>query len=73
MTNVILSIPGDPEPSLHQLMAVSALIISAEKLIASGDLPFEEEQSLRLLLPRVYQAFGLASPAERTQPLEAVA
>lgn len=72
MTSIIIAINDEtPDLSLQQRLAASALLVTCEKIIASGWLPPREEQSLRELLPRVYQTFRVLSPAER--PLEGVA
>ena len=71
MTSIILSVPADPEPSLRQLLAVSAIIVSAEKIASSGVLPLSEEIELRELIVRVCGVFGMDTVAER--PLEVVA
>lgn len=71
MTAVILSLHGDPEPSLRQLLAVSAIIVSAEKIASRGLLPLQEEIELRELIVRVCNVFGVDTIAER--PLEVVA
>jgi hypothetical protein len=71
MATVILAVPCDPEPSLRQLLAVSALIVSSEKIAARGILPEHEERELRELIVRVGNVFGMDSIAER--PLEGAA
>lgn len=71
MPAVILSLPTDPEPSLRQLLAVSAIIVSAEKIASRGLLPLDEEIELRELIVRVCNVFGVDTLAER--PLESVA
>jgi hypothetical protein len=68
MTSVILSLPCDPEPSLRQLLAVSAIIVSAEKAASSGKLSEDEEMELREIIVRVCNVFGMPTKAER--PLE---
>ena len=70
MTTVILSVSTDPEPSLRQLLAVSAIIVSAEKIASQGLLPVEEEIQLRELIVRICNVFGMDTRAER--PLEIV-
>ncbi|MCK1367660.1 hypothetical protein [Bradyrhizobium sp. 62] len=71
MTAVILSLPRDPEPSLRQLLAVSAIIVSAEKIASRGLLAEQEETELRELIVRVCNVFGVDTIAER--PIEIVA
>jgi hypothetical protein len=73
MTAVILSIPCDPEPSLRQLLAVSAIIVSAEKIASSGRLPIAEEIELRELIVRVCNVFGMPTVAERPLEIEGAA
>lgn len=68
MAHVIISLPTDPEPSLRQLLAVSAIVVSAEKIASSGVLPLSEEIELRGLIVRVANVFGMDTIAER--PLE---
>jgi hypothetical protein len=73
MTAVIISIPCDPEPSLRQLLAVSAIIVSAEKIASSGWLPIAEEIELRELIVRVCNVFGVPTVAERPLEIEGAA
>ena len=71
MAHVIISIEDEtPDLTLQQRLAAAALLVTCEKIAASGWLPEREEQSLRALLPRVYQTFNVPSPAERAHPLE---
>ncbi|MHC2163100.1 hypothetical protein [Bradyrhizobium ottawaense] len=71
MAYVILSLEDEaPDLTLQQRLAASALLVTCEKIAAAGWLPEREEQSLRALLPRVYQTFNVPSPAERVRPLE---
>lgn len=71
MAHVILSIPGDPEPSLRQLLAVSAIIVTAEKIASSGALQLKDEIELRELIVRVANVFGMDTVAERAPELVA--
>lgn len=73
MTAVILSLPCDPEPSLRQLLAVSAIIVSAEKIASRGLLPLQEEIELRELIVRVCNVFGVDTLAERPLEVEGAA
>jgi hypothetical protein len=51
--------------SLQQLLAASALLVSAERIASSGVLSVDEEQELRLLIVRVCNAFQIPTIAER--------
>ena len=51
--------------SLQQLLAASALLVSAERIASSGVLPENDEADLRVLICRVCQAFGIPTIAER--------
>jgi hypothetical protein len=73
MTAVILSLPCDPEPSLRQLLAVSAIIVSAEKIASSGKLLPTEEMELREIIVRVCNVFGMPTIAERPLEIEGAA
>ena len=74
MTRIILAIADEtPDLPLQQRLAASALLVTCEKIVASGWLPEREEQSLRELLPRVYQTFSIPSPAERPVETESAA
>lgn len=73
MTAVILSLPCDPEPSLRQLLAVSAIIVSAEKIASRGLLPADEEIELREMIVRVCNVFGMPTVAERPLEIEGAA
>lgn len=73
MTAVILSLPCDPEPSLRQLLAVSAIIVSAEKVASSGKLDQAEEMELREIIVRVCNVFGMPTVAERPLEVEGAA
>lgn len=61
---------GPATAPLQQLLAASALLVSAERIASSGILPENEEAELRVLICRVCHAFDIPTVAER--PLEAV-
>jgi hypothetical protein len=73
MTAVIIALPADPEPSLRQLLAVSAIIVSAEKIASSGRLPPADEMDLRKTIVKVCNVFGMATKAERPIEIEGAA
>lgn len=50
---------------LRQLMASSALLLSAEKIAASGLLPEREEMELRRIIVDACHAFGIPAACER--------
>lgn len=56
------------QPSLQQLLAASALIVTCERLVASGALAETEEQNLRVLIAKCCRAFEISSIAERPEP-----
>lgn len=58
--------------NLQQLLAASALLVSAERIASSGILPESEEAELRLLICRVCRAFSIPTIAERGQTAEVV-
>lgn len=51
--------------NLQQLLAASALLVSAEKIASMGVLPENEEAELRRLIIRVCGAFAIPTLAER--------
>lgn len=73
MTAIILAVPTDPEPSLRQLLAVSALIVSVEKITSAGILKESEEAELRELTVRVCNVFDMPTRAERPLEIEGAA
>lgn len=52
-------------PPLQQLLAASALIVTCEKIVASGRLPETDEQNLRQLIARCCRAYQIPTVAER--------
>jgi hypothetical protein len=62
-----------PTTSLQQLLAASALLVSAERIASSGILPEKEEAELRMLICRVCQAFNIPTVAERPLEIEGAA
>jgi len=57
--------------ALQQLLAASALLVSAERIASSGILPEEDEAELRILICCVCNAFDIPTVAER--PIEGAA
>lgn len=54
-------------PSLQQLLAASAAVVTLEKIASSGVLPESEEQNVRVLIVRICRTFTFDSIAERVE------
>jgi hypothetical protein len=57
--------------SLQELLAATALIVTCEKIAASGVLSEQDEQALRLILAKACRTFEIPSIAERPQRVSA--